>query len=128
MKRKWTDGEIDAALREDKDSLMPSSGFLDGVMAEVRTEASALPAIPFPWTRALPGLAGAAFVFVLVFIGAVSFVWKTIAMRSDRVAQWPTYSVAVAAFLEQPAILWTIASVLLAFFYLGLTRRLTSGR
>ena len=49
-------------------------------------------------------------------------------LAAESIEELTNNSVAVAVFLEQPAILWTIASVLLAFFYLGLTRRLTSGR
>jgi hypothetical protein len=36
--------------------IVPSSGFADAVMQAARREASAPPPIPFPWTRALPGL------------------------------------------------------------------------
>jgi hypothetical protein len=41
----------------DEEPIVPSSGFTASVMDAVAREASAPPAIPFPWTRALPGLA-----------------------------------------------------------------------
>jgi len=48
--------ELDRWLSEDE-AIVPSSGFTGGVMDAVRREASAPPPIPFPWTRALPGIA-----------------------------------------------------------------------
>lgn len=43
-----------------EDELMPSSGFVAGVMERVHAEAAAPPPIPFPWKRALPGFVLAA--------------------------------------------------------------------
>ena len=127
MNSKWTDQEIDAALCEESDSILPSSGFLDAVMAEVRSEASALPAIPFPWKRALPGLAGSAIVFIALL--AVTIVgWTSAQARSDSLPEWQALSVSVAGFLERPATLWTIVCTLLAFFCLAITRQLASVR
>jgi hypothetical protein len=37
--------------------IVPSPAFITNVMAAVREEATALPPIPFPWSRAVPGLA-----------------------------------------------------------------------
>jgi len=45
-----------------EEALVPSSGFLAGVMERVREEAVAPPPIPFPWKRAVPGLVLAAVV------------------------------------------------------------------
>ena len=39
------------------DDIVPSSGFAAGVMEAVRQDAATPPPIPFPWKRALPGLA-----------------------------------------------------------------------
>jgi hypothetical protein len=52
-----TDAQLDSALLSESDALLPSSGFTDSVMAAVREEAMAPPPIPFPWKRALPGMA-----------------------------------------------------------------------
>ena len=38
------------------DEIVPSSGFTARVMDAVHLEATTPPAIPFPWTRALPGI------------------------------------------------------------------------
>jgi hypothetical protein len=46
-----------------EEELVPTSGFLAGVMDRVREEAAAPVPIPFPWKRALPGLVLAAGVF-----------------------------------------------------------------
>jgi hypothetical protein len=53
---------IDRILAADQ-ALVPSSGFLASVMDRVREEAAAPPPIPFPWKRALPGMALVAGVF-----------------------------------------------------------------
>lgn len=46
---------MDAILANEED-LVPSSGFLARVMERVQEEAEALPPIPFPWKRAVPGM------------------------------------------------------------------------
>ncbi|HUN84713.1 MAG TPA: hypothetical protein VMU48_10050 [Terracidiphilus sp.] len=38
-----------------EEEIVPSSGFADSVMQRIHEEAIALPPIPFPWKRALPG-------------------------------------------------------------------------
>jgi hypothetical protein len=48
--------------------IAPSSGFVNGIMAAVQREATEPPPIPFPWKRALPGLAAGALVFVTLII------------------------------------------------------------
>ena len=53
---------IDRILAPDEE-LVPSSGFLAATMERVREEAAAPPPIPFPWKRAVPGIALAAGVF-----------------------------------------------------------------
>jgi hypothetical protein len=51
--------KIDAILAN-QDEIVPSSGFLAHVMEKVQEEAVALPPIPFPWKRAIPGFVLAA--------------------------------------------------------------------
>ena len=48
------------------DEIVPSSGFTARVMDAVHLEATTPPAIPFPWTRALPGIVAAAVALVAV--------------------------------------------------------------
>jgi hypothetical protein len=70
MLEEMKDQELDRIFSRDAD-LVPSSGFASAVMDAVRDEASAPPPIPFPWKRALPGIAAwalaLAFLFVAVF-------------------------------------------------------------
>lgn len=47
---------IDRVLSSDQE-LVPTSGFLASVMDQVREEAITPQPIPFPWKRALPGMA-----------------------------------------------------------------------
>jgi hypothetical protein len=47
--------DVDLMLAR-SDNIVPSSGFTASVMDAVTREATALPPIPFPWKRALPGL------------------------------------------------------------------------
>jgi hypothetical protein len=47
---------LDAMLASEE-KIVPSSGFLSAVMERVREEAVAPAPIPFPWKRALPGVA-----------------------------------------------------------------------
>lgn len=60
--------ELDRWLTED-DAIVPSSGFSPAVMEAVVREASAPPAIPFPWTRALPGLASLGVALLAIVVG-----------------------------------------------------------
>jgi hypothetical protein len=48
--------KIDKILAGEEE-LIPSSGFLASVMERIEDEAAAPPPIPFPWKRALPGMA-----------------------------------------------------------------------
>ena len=47
--------DFDRLLSDDE--IVPSSGFVARVMDAVRGEAAATPAIPFPWSRAVPVIA-----------------------------------------------------------------------
>ena len=60
------DNVLDRIMSRDGE-IVPSSGFANSVMDALRQEASAPPAIPFPWKRVLPAL-----IFVVVaFVSAV---------------------------------------------------------
>ena len=63
-----TPEEIDRALAADAARVRASPRFAAAVMAAVRREALAPPPIPFPWTRAAPGIAS----IVLALVLAVS--------------------------------------------------------
>lgn len=65
------DDELDRILMSAEQDILPSSGFARSVMEAVQNEASAPPPLPFPWKRALPGVAAAA--LALVWICVVGF-------------------------------------------------------
>jgi hypothetical protein len=52
-----TPEEIDRELVRDATGVRASPRFASAVMAAVRREANAPPPLPFPWTRAAPGIA-----------------------------------------------------------------------
>ena len=56
------DEMLDRILANEEE-LIPSSGFAASVMDHIREEAAAPQPIPFPWKRAVPGIALAAAVF-----------------------------------------------------------------
>ena len=64
-----TNDELDRILSSN-DDILPSSGLAASVMEAIRSEAATPPPIPFPWKRALPGLAaaGVALVWMLVLV------------------------------------------------------------
>jgi hypothetical protein len=67
----WTDAQIDAVLSAD-DSIYPSSGFTESVMSAVGRESAAPAPFPFPWRRALPGLAAIAAALLLLLAVVIS--------------------------------------------------------
>jgi hypothetical protein len=61
--------DIDRVLSRGEE-IAPSSGFAAAVMDAVRGEAAAPPQIPFPWKRALAGLAACTLALVASLISA----------------------------------------------------------
>ena len=62
--------DLDRFLTDDE--IVPSSGFVARIMGAVHAEAAVPPAIPFPWTRALPGIVATGAAFVALIAGFVS--------------------------------------------------------
>lgn len=106
------DRELDRILSETE--ILPSSGFTASVMDAVRREATAPPAIPFPWKWALPGM-----VVGGVTLGAVLIVTIVQFGRGDVIAPLPaTWGVSLHS-IEQTALRFGgpwIALALLASF------------
>ena len=67
-----TEADLDRALQTESDSILPSSGFADSVMAAITHEATVPAPIPFPWKRALPGLAAVVAAVVLLIAATAS--------------------------------------------------------
>jgi hypothetical protein len=78
--------------------LIPSSGFLASVMERVREEAVAPPPIPFPWKRALPGVALIVGVFVW---GVLEFVRSGLPAAGSVTLALPHLSASGMQYLEQ---------------------------
>ncbi len=110
-----TDQEMNVALRGRDDNILPSSGFLDSVMAAVQGEASALPAIPFPWKRAVPGIVGSV-VVLIALLGAFVSAWRSPQLSSVMSAQLLTCCTLVADLLQRPATFATTVAVFLVLF------------
>ena len=67
-----TPEEMDRVLARDAQGVRASPRFAAGVMAAVRREAKVPPPIPFPWTRAAPGIAAALLLVVLAVASIVA--------------------------------------------------------
>ena len=86
--------DLDRFLTDD--DIVPSSGFVARVMGVVHAEATAPPAIPFPWARALPGIIATAAAFVALIVGFVSLAIEspvraattTTSLASDTIVAW----------------------------------------
>jgi hypothetical protein len=125
-----TPDEIDRNLARDAVGVRASPRFAAAVMAAVQREANVPPPIPFPWTRAAPGIAAA----VLVLALAVGSLWSTTGvettMRAPQAleravvmaasvgdslaaldARWATIWVVVAALTAVPILapLWLVS-------------------
>lgn len=70
-----------------QETLLPSSGFAASVMEAVQNEASEPQPIPFPWKRALPGMAAIILAIVIVCRLAASAV-QGISHSSAALAVW----------------------------------------
>ena len=107
-----TDQEIDIALLGKDDSLPPSSGFLSSVMTAVQSEASALPATPFPWKRTVPGIVGSIAVLIALLASFVS-AWRPPQLSSVASAQLLARCTLLSDLLQRPATLSTTVTVFL---------------
>jgi len=67
-----TPEDMDRVLARDAEGVRASPRFAAAVMAAVRREAKAPPPIPFPWTRAVPGIAAALLLVVFAVVPLVS--------------------------------------------------------
>jgi hypothetical protein len=115
--------EIDHILSRE-DEILPSSGFLASVMDAVQREAAAPPPIPFPWKRAVPGLAAACCALVLVLV--VGFM----ASAQSGHATLPQLHGPVSSSMPplfsggiESAVIWTALSLLIAWVSVKLSMR-----
>jgi hypothetical protein len=128
MRRVIREEEIDRILSRE-DEILPSSGFAVSVMDAVRREAASPPPIPFPWKRALPGLAAGGLVLALVLVA----ITRAIAQLSKAPA--PPLSMSMPSVMPSifngglgSAAIWTALALLVALVSVKLSMRLASGR
>jgi hypothetical protein len=120
------DEHIDAILSNETD-IAPSSGFAGSVMEAVRSKAAAPPPIPFPWKRALPGIAACGIALILLLLEAfrspvdISTAGTVYAGLSSHVTPW------FVAF-EMAGGGWILLAILLTLGGIKLTLRLANGR
>ena len=118
------DDDLDRILSRDGE-IVPSSGFASSVMDAVRQEASAPPAIPFPWKRALPGVIFAVVAFVSAVILGFDQLRAFIAVPlvPAAVQKWLDTAVKSPLIAESG---WIVLAVLLTLLSMKLSIRFVS--
>ena len=123
--------ELDRILSGEEE-IIPSSGFAASVMEAVRREASTPPPIPFPWSRALPGIIVAGLTLLTVL--AQVFIQLVKAFSAPQVpVEWPVWLAPALnpSILKAPlcvAAIWVTLALLLSLASVILSMRLTSAR
>ena len=117
------DDELDRVLSAET-GIVPSSGFTASVMDAVRREAAIPPPIPFPWKRALPGLAACIAVLVVAVFASHSPSVPEIASSSywERLLSGVSAASSIAVRLGAG---WVALSLLLSLASVALSMRLT---
>ena len=126
MKQEMHQDEFAHALSREA-GIMPSSGFVSGVMDAVRQEASAPPSIPFPWTRALPGLLAGLFAMVAMIVVLArnsSYAPPNGSFLGRMLPDW-RHSLDVA---NMYGIGWVLMGILVTMTCVSVAMRLTTGR
>jgi hypothetical protein len=113
--------DLDRILSEEEE-IIPSSGFTASVMDSVRREAAAPPPIPFPWKRALPGLAAAAFALISLFFAAVDAFVRGNANQGIRLAVPPALASLVEA-VKATGAGWIALSLILTLVSMTIAMR-----
>ena len=119
-----TDDDLDQVLGRE-DDIVPSSGFAAGVMEAVRREASAPPPLPFPWKRALPGLAAVSLALLGFLILAVNEFLRGAAASADQVAPG---LIAILKGANHLGMGWIALALLLSFASVRVSMLLAGGR
>jgi hypothetical protein len=120
-------GKLDQVLLE-RDTLLPSSGFAASVMEAILREAAAPPPIPFPWKRAIPGLA-ALLVGMALLIRLTAATVSSFRESPADPAEWLSWlqSNAEAAVVLRSQAAPAIVAIALSWLCVLLCRRLVGG-
>ena len=108
--------DLDRVLLREAE-IVPSSGFAKSVMAAVRSEAAAPPPIPFPWERALPGLA----VCAVAIVGALRGTASSASISTPTLMHWADAVVQVLGKANATGAGWALVGLLLTVAGLKLT-------
>jgi hypothetical protein len=121
------DQALDRALSDERDSILPSLGFTDSVMAVVRSEGPA--PLRFPWKRALPGLI-AGIAALVGFAGASIWVLERTPATAPAAPalDWKAILAPVLQRAVSPDTTWILVALLIPVVSLWLTRRLLFSR
>jgi hypothetical protein len=106
--------------------IVPSAGFVNGVMEAVHREASAPPPIPFPWKRALPGLAAGMVALAVMILGLVKSAVRPApaAPVQNRLIGALDYAASVT---NAYGINWILLAMVITLACMMLSMRLTAG-
>jgi len=116
--------ELDRIL-ESEPSIVPSTGFVGSVMEAVEREATAPPAIPFPWKRVLPGIAVAVLALGWAIVAAAGYFGGAEAVRSGPIAAPPV----IASLVENARMMgagWLALALVLSLVSVKLSSRLAA--
>ena len=110
-------------LLADRETIVPSSGFVAAVMDVVQREASRPPAIPFPWKQAIPGIVGlgVAILAIVATLAAGAISPAPSASGSTLLAQF-------AGSFGRQEIAWTIFALTVGILPAFLSVRVIYGR
>lgn len=118
--------DFDRILSKEQE-IIPSSGFVSSVMNAVQREAAAPPVIPFPWKRALPGLAAAGLAMAAIFVAGVMLFVE----RSETQQAPAALSSAFASVFEvwkTVGASWIALALALSFASVKVSMRFASGK
>jgi hypothetical protein len=119
--------ELDRVLSREPE-IVPSPGFSSSVMAAVRTEAAALPPIPFPWRVAMPGLAVFGIAIVWNLIDVLRAQTQAVSAASSNLMHWID---SISPLLIRAGAFgagWVLLAFLLTFACLKVTWHIAGGR
>jgi len=122
--------ELDRILSRigsEKEEIIPSSGFTASVMDSVRREATTPPPIPFPWKRALPGLAAGCVALVLILTEMVTHLHQHTMAPEIPALTVSAFDPILKAALNA-GIGWIFLALLLSLASVMLSLRLTSAK
>ena len=108
-----------------EEPIVPSNGFVAGVMDAVRREASTPPPIAFPWKWALPGLA--AWAILLVWFAITIFAHPSRGAVAPPVVLSPTL-VTIFEGAKTIGVGWVTLALLISLASVRLSMRIVGGR